>query len=308
MSAFLDALGWQHAKTGAKGRPFSHEFDVLGMCLNLEEVCQGQVTLSNKQGRIERIVDRLQEVSLRGVIRRQEAQFLQGLLQYASGFYAGRALKHASHVLARVVGGLHFSSSDLSDFCQHTVELLRNEHPRILRCTMIPDIVHLWTDGVWEDGVAGIGLAAHDCFSGTGWVFQGRVPSRLVEAWRTEVGEQLICEIEMFAVLASLIQLNEVLTSRRVVWWIDNDATRSVTIKGSSRSWAMHALARVYAELDHQWPSMWWVCRVPSYSNPGDAPSRDQGEEVLGAVGASEVLPFTKLVELTERVCSFKRA
>ena len=65
MSAFLDALGWQHAKTGAKGRPFSHEFDVLGMCLNLEDVCQGQVTLSNKQGRIERIVDRLQEGKLK---------------------------------------------------------------------------------------------------------------------------------------------------------------------------------------------------------------------------------------------------
>ena len=49
VSAFLDASGWQHAKTGAKGRPFSHEFDVLGMCLNLEDsdVSQGQVTLSN---------------------------------------------------------------------------------------------------------------------------------------------------------------------------------------------------------------------------------------------------------------------
>ena len=110
---------------------------------------------------------------------------------------------------------------------------------------MIPDIIHLWTDGAWEDGVAGIGLAAHDCFSGTGWVFKGLVPAKLVEAWRSEVGEQLICEIEMYAVLASLIQLNEVLSSRRVVWWIDNDATRSVIIKGTSRSWAMHTLARV---------------------------------------------------------------
>eukprot|EP00439_Symbiodinium_sp_Y106_P000856 s11707_g1.t1 len=36
VSAFLDALGWQHAKTGAKGRPFAHEFDVLGVCLNVE--------------------------------------------------------------------------------------------------------------------------------------------------------------------------------------------------------------------------------------------------------------------------------
>ena len=84
-------------------------FSSSSFILNLEEVCQGQVTMSNKQGRVERIVDRLQEVSLRGVIRRQEAQVLQGLLQYASGFFAGRALKHASHVLARVVDCRRFA-------------------------------------------------------------------------------------------------------------------------------------------------------------------------------------------------------
>ncbi|CAE7255214.1 unnamed protein product, partial [Symbiodinium sp. CCMP2592] len=100
--------------------------------------------------------------------------------------------------------------------------------------------------------------------------------------WRHgKTGEQLICEIEMFAVLASLLQLNALVSSRRIVWWVDNDATRGVMIKGASRSWAMHTLARVFSELDREWPSMWWVCRVPSYSNPGDAPSRDQGEESL---------------------------
>ncbi|CAE7217520.1 unnamed protein product [Symbiodinium sp. CCMP2456] len=103
-SALLDLLGWAHAKTGAKGRPFAEQFEVLGMSLNLESVSQGEVSLSNKQGRIERIIDRLQEISLKGEIKRHDAQVLQGLLQYASGFYAGRSLKHASHILARVVG------------------------------------------------------------------------------------------------------------------------------------------------------------------------------------------------------------
>ncbi|CAE7032457.1 unnamed protein product [Symbiodinium sp. CCMP2592] len=115
----------------------------------------------------------------------------------------------------------------------------------------------------------------------TGWVFTGKVPLQLLESWKAEVGEQLICEIEMFAVLASLLQLNALVSSRRIVWWVDNDATRGVMIKGASRSWDMHTLARVFSELDREWPSMWWVCRVPSYSNPGDAPSRDQGEESL---------------------------
>ncbi|CAE7608013.1 unnamed protein product, partial [Symbiodinium natans] len=160
VSDFLDCLGWRHAKTGVKGRAFAPSFDVLGMTLGLDRVAQGEVSLANKQGRIERIVAQLQEVGSRGEISRQLAQVLQGLLQYASGFYAGRALKHASHVLSRIVGGLHFSPLDLRDFCRHTIRLLQDETPRILRCFMTTDVLHLWTDGSWESGVAGVGLAA----------------------------------------------------------------------------------------------------------------------------------------------------
>ena len=139
-------------------------------------------------------------------------------------------------------------------------------------------------------------------------VFQGEVPEQFISAWQSEVGEQLICEIEMFAVLASLLQLNALLSSRRVVWWIDNDATRSVIIKGASRSWAMHTLARVYSELDRESPAMWWVCRVPSHSNPGDAPSRGQGQEALAVVSASQVQPFSRLPELAKSILAFHRA
>ena len=305
VSDFLDCLGWRHAKTGVKGRAFAPSFDVLGMTLGLDRVAQGEVSLANKQGRIERIVAQLQEVGSRGEISRQLAQVLQGLLQYASGFYAGRALKHASHVLSRIVGGLHFSPLDLRDFCRHTIRLLQDETPRILRCFMTTDVLHLWTDGSWESGVAGVGLAAHDCFSGTGWVLEGRVPSRVLELWKSEIGgDQLICEIEMFAILASMMELSSILESRRVVWWVDNNATRSLVIKGASRSWAMHSLARIFSQLDQEHPSMWWVSRVPSFSNPGDAPSRGHGIEVVTMVGAS----FTRLEELAKRILELKRA
>ena len=308
VSSFLDALGWLHAKTGTKGQPFTPEFAVLGMCLDLGQVDLGCVTLSNKQGRIERIIDRLQEISAKGEITRHEAQVLQGLLQYASGFFAGRSLRHACHILARIVAGLHFSSGDLSSFCCHTVGLLRLENPRILSSGMIKDVLHLWTDGSWEAGVAGIGLAAHDCFSGAGWVYEGLVPANLLEHWKAEVGDQLICEIELFAILASMLELTSMLQSRRIVWWVDNDAARSVLIKGASRSWAMHSLARIFTEIDREFPSMWWVCRVPSFSNPGDAPSRGHGSESVTMVGASKVQAFSQLGELSSRIHSFKRA
>ena len=308
VSEFLDQLGWLHAKTGAKGKPFAEEFDVLGMSLQLSSLEQGKVVLANKQGRIERIIERMQEIASKGEIRRHEAQVLQGLLQYASGFYSGRALKHASHVLAKISSGLHFGPKDLSDFCLHTVSLLRDESPRILSSSMITDVVHLWTDGAWESGTAGVGVAVHDCFAGMGWVYEGQVPAKVLDKWRTEVGEQLICEIEMFAVLATMLELNSFLSARRVIWWIDNDATRAVIIKGASRSWAMHELARLFSELDSRYPSMWWVCRVPSFSNPGDTPSRGHGSEAMTAVGASKVQRFSRLDELSERLCAFKRA
>ena len=122
------------------------------------------------------------------------------------------------------------------------------------------------------------------------------------------MGDQLICEIELFAVLATMLEFTSMLQGRRVVWWVDNDAARSVLIKGASRSRAMHALARVSTELDREFPSLWWVCRVPSYSNPGDAPSRGHGSEALTTVGASRVQKFGQLRELAERIHSFKKA
>ena len=49
-SELLDILGWLHAKTGPKGKPFESSFDVLGCNLNLAGVPEGYVTLENKQG------------------------------------------------------------------------------------------------------------------------------------------------------------------------------------------------------------------------------------------------------------------
>ena len=112
----------------------------------------------------------------------------------------------------------------------------------------------------------------------------------------------------MFAILASMLELTSILQCRRIVWWVDNDAARSVLIKGASKSWAMHSLARIFTEIDREFPSMWWVCRVPSFSNPGDAPSRGHGSESVTMVGASKVQAFSQLGELSSRIHSFKRA
>ena len=55
-SELLDLLGWKHARTGPKGKPFESSFNVLGFSLNLDRLASGEVVLENKQGRLERIL------------------------------------------------------------------------------------------------------------------------------------------------------------------------------------------------------------------------------------------------------------
>ena len=92
-SELLDLLGWLHAKTGPKGKPFDSAFDVLGCNLSLANISEGLVTLENKQGRVARLTERLGEIRALGKLRLHEAQIMHGLMRYACGFFAGRRLQ-----------------------------------------------------------------------------------------------------------------------------------------------------------------------------------------------------------------------
>ena len=93
ISEFMDILGWNHAKTGSKAQPFSDVFSVLGMQIDLSKLSEGSVILSNKPGRIDRIVERLSVVSAEGRLTVHEAQVLLGLLNFSSGFFRWQSLK-----------------------------------------------------------------------------------------------------------------------------------------------------------------------------------------------------------------------
>ncbi len=55
VSRFLTLLGWTHATTGTKGLPFSSAFNVLGATVDLQPLSQGNLVVSNKEGRLGRI-------------------------------------------------------------------------------------------------------------------------------------------------------------------------------------------------------------------------------------------------------------
>ena len=117
-SELLDLLGWKHARTGPKGKPFETSFNVLGCSLNLERVAQGEVVLENKQGRLERIFPQLETIKSSGKMILHQSQVLHGLLRYSCGFFAG---KHMQQVCMEVLqlgrSPSYQSRGRLAEFC-----------------------------------------------------------------------------------------------------------------------------------------------------------------------------------------------
>ena len=281
-SFLLDLLGWRHARTGPKGLPFRYTFDVLGATLDLNETVAGVITVGNKAGRIRRLVEHLEAHHASGNLTLHESQVLHGLLRYSSGFYLGKAL-HQLSAEALALGRLPSRNKSLliRAFCEQAVDLLKTSKPRRLVSGSAVEPILVFTDGSWEQGVAGIGACIHDTRDGSSWVFSGLVPQSLLDFWLVEVGNQLICQIELFTLVLIRWTTRELLHARRSIFWVDNEAARFGLIKGLSASKSMQRLIKAFYLVDVDLPTHSWIERVPSSSNVADAPSRQRSHEVM---------------------------
>ena len=130
----------------------------------------------------------------------------------------------------------------------------------------------------------------------------GQVPDSVISSWKTAVGGHIICQIELYTVVLIRHQLAEWLNNRRSLFFIDNDAARFAIIKGRSPSESMCILAHLFHELDETAPTYWRIARVPSFSNPADAPSRGKGQEASSEYGAVWMGDLEHPAELLARI------
>ena len=304
-SELLDILGWRHARTGPKGQPFATKFQVLGCSLDLEEIPQGNLTLENKPGRLDRLQDLLARVKAAGRLSLHEAQVVHGLLRYACGFMAGR---HLHQVCAEIMNlGLNGRSSRLAqvaDFCDYAADMLNRSKPRKLTALGERRPFLIFTDGSWENGFAGLGAVLLDTATNQKWVLCGEVPDCLLTRWKQQVGEQLICQIELYAMVVVRWMFRDLLTNRRSIWWVDSEAARFSAIKGLSPSPAMRWLVRELYSFEVDSPTFSWIERVPSFSNPADGPSRAMPEEVMSLLDIHSFSNFEHPPELIQRLLS----
>ena len=180
----------------------------------------------------------------------------------------------------------------LRALCEWASQALTTLPPRTTSFAASRPLVPIFTDGCWQDGVAGLGAVVFDCATGHGRVFPGRLPDNLVKAWLSEVGEQIIGQIELYAVLVMRRFLKDDIAGRRTVFWCDNEAARFGLIRNESHSRSMDVMLRAFAKVEDESLSFTWISRVPSASNPSEAPSRGDGQSVLKLSRATRVEPF----------------
>eukprot|EP00971_Amphidinium_carterae_P304567 6052307-Amphidinium_carterae.1 len=117
--------------------------------------------------------------------------------------------------------------------------------------------------------------------------FSAAVPSWLVDVWRSEGREHVIYQTELLPVLISICLWQESLRGQHVLVFIDNEAARCALVASyAGLEGAMRIIWRV-AELTARTLVKPWFARVPSSSNPADAPSR--GWAVRAKKGGSQI-------------------
>ena len=147
----------------------------------------------------------------------------------------------------------------------------------------------VFTYGAWEPGEATAGLFVYDAEQNQIFTQAMLVPDILIDIWKQEVGEQLICQIGLFAFLAVRFCYADRMRNRAVLAWIDNEAARFAASKGTATSPSLAAMTRVLQVLEGTKPSLIWIERVASFSNPADDPSRGRGAQSAQAFGGTFV-------------------
>ena len=161
---------------------------------------------------------------------------LQGLLNFAGGFVAGKAFKPILHFVQQIVRSRDFSA--LRRLHGYVKEVVKVSAPRWIRAKTQHANVVIYTDGAWlpDKGVEGAtwGGVLLDNLGGHRIIHNGTVPSQMVRSWQAIAGEQIICQIEMYAALLVRFRYRDLHLNRPCIFFIDNEAARISLLKGAS--------------------------------------------------------------------------
>ena len=197
IEGILDILGWSYSRDPAKYKPFSETFSLLGMRLNVSSLCEGFITLSNKE--VNNLLEEAKRLKHEGSLSRAQASSLHGKLNFMNSFVAGRCLKTACRALANVAHGPRVPvMSELQSLGSYLESCLQKLAARVVHVgKAIPPLI-VFTDAAFEEGTATWGIVCIDLHSGARSVSGGVIPAEAIVSWQKDGSSQIIAQAEAF--------------------------------------------------------------------------------------------------------------
>ena len=307
---FFRLLGWEVAG-GDKCLEHSEEFEVLGVIFKLamgESI--PKIVICNKPGRCREVADELLQISTSRLASRRRCAQVAGKLQFMRGQIQGYVVQPAVAVLNSLVCSRSSTprlSADARRTLQELATYIVRAPPRTLTTVEVVKPILVFTDGACEADGDTYGIVVIDTLSGRRLVASGRVPADLAEAWRSEVGDQIISQVEIFPIVVYRWWAGQAIAGRRLIFYIDNESARMALIRAHSSSRVSRMLIAAFFKAEEGCACYPWFARVPSHSNVADRPSRGEAVESARDIGAVLVTmtPPAELIELV-RPCVIK--
>ena len=276
----MSLLGWDISVGEDKRRPFERSSEILGAIISFEVSPKRCIRVCNKESRIAQIQEMYRELesSINGGISRSFLESLKGRLLYAAGHTYGRCTQLACQLLHRVadLGARVDVTPELVHCVCMAVESLVDAKPREILPVTKEKPVLVFTDGAVENDFKDVtfGAVLVDFSTGKYYVFGASVSQCMVDSWQKTGRRQVISQAESYPVLVAKETWCSHLTSRSVLWFLDNESARMALVRNFSPVPDNFSILQVNAKLDMELQSRHWYSRVPSKSNIADSASR----------------------------------
>ena len=280
----LDIFGWAFDREGPKSDDFSNRVSALGVVFNLDPTSDGRLEVHNTEKRLAEAVSSLDRIIVAGQLSKKEALTIRGRLAFCDAFIFGRLGRVSLQSVTHHAYSSPFSSK-LDVETMQALRILRDRmataKPRCLDLNLLQMFV-LLTDAAF-DPIKGAGLGAVlvapngevCCWLGV-QLSLTRLAPLMLGGKQTVIGE-----LETMAVAVALMLWGRMVSSTKLLIFIDNEGSRFSLIKGYSKAASItHICALVSNALD-SYCIMPWFSRVPSLSNLADAPSREVDHDLL---------------------------
>lgn len=237
-----------------------------------------------------RIAD-IEKIEHSRVLGSGKAGKIRGALQYLlSHLFASRAKGFLQPLIERQYrqGPQNQNddwNKDLTWACKGLKEIVKAAPPRpILPREPRGSHIVLYTDGMQKgksllDAQMGIGGVLVDQTKGVREWWHGEVPVKIrKDMWAPIEAEDekstYIALVELYAAYQSLKVWGDNVRGRRVIWFVDNDATHAMAVKATSRQNDARGLVQAVWGLIERLGVVIWIERVESKANISDVPSR----------------------------------